>query len=148
MSPREDGGDVMKYAQLKYLLAVGSFLAATTPLAAVAALPAQEKLAAPGLTDTVEILKDRWGISHIYAKNENDLFFAQGYNAARDRLFEFEIFRRRANGTVAEILGPQELNRDIGARQFLYRGDMDKELAVYHPHGRAIFEAFTKGVNA
>ena len=138
----------MKYAQLKCLLAVGSFLAATAPLAAVAALPAQEKLAAPGLTDTVEILKDRWGISHIYAKNENDLFFAQGYNAARDRLFEFEIFRRRADGSMSEILGPKEINRDIGARQFMYRGDLDKELAVYHPHGRAIFESFVKGVNA
>ncbi len=115
---------------------------------AQAAVPAPENLSAPGLTAPVQILKDKWGISHIYAKNENDLFFAQGYNAARDRLFEFEIFRRRANGTIAEILGPKELNRDIGARLFLYRGDLDKELAVYHPHGRAIFEAFAKGVNA
>ena len=117
------------------------------PPAAQAATPT-EKLIAPGLSQPVEMLKDHWGISHIYAKNENDLFFAQGYSAARDRLFEFEIFRRRANGTIAEILGPREVNRDIGARQFLYRGDMDKELAVYHPHGRAIFEAFAKGVNA
>src|SRR6185437_10331520 len=105
-----------------------------------AALPPAEKLAAPGLTAPVEIIKDRWGISHIYAKNENDLFFAQGYNAARDRLFELEIFRRRSEGTMAEILGPKELDRDIGARQFKFRGDMDKELAMYHPHGRAIIE--------
>jgi acyl-homoserine lactone acylase PvdQ len=41
-----------------------------------------------GLKESVEILKDRWGISHIYAKNESDLFFAQGYNVARDRLFQ------------------------------------------------------------
>ena len=74
------------------------------PLAAHAALPAEEKLLAPGLTQPVQILKDRWGISHIYAKNENDLFFAQGYNAARDRLFQFELFRRRAEGSLAEVL--------------------------------------------
>ena len=40
-----------------------------------------------GLSQPVEIIKDRWGIAHIYARNEQDLFFAQGYNAARDRLF-------------------------------------------------------------
>ena len=135
----------MKYILLKFAL-TGCFLAA--PLAAHAALPAQEKLAAPGLAQPVEILKDHWGISHIYAKNEHDLFFAQGYNGARDRLFQFELFRRRAEGTLSEILGPKELNRDIGARQFMFRGDMDQELAVYHPHGRAIIEAFVQGVNA
>ena len=118
------------------------------PLAAHAALPAEEKLLAPGLTQPVQILKDHWGISHIYAKNENDLFFAQGYNAARDRLFQFELFRRRAEGSLAEVLGPKEVTRDIGARQFLFRGDMNKELAVYHLHGRAIIESFVKGVNA
>ena len=62
-----------------------------------------------GLSEPVEILRDRWGIAHIYAKNEHDLFFAQGYNAARDRLFQLELWRRHATGTVAEMLGPQEL---------------------------------------
>ena len=132
----------------KKLLAAGAVLAALLPFSARAALPPAEKLLAPGLTAPVEIIKDRWGISHIYAKNENDLFFAQGYNAARDRLFELEIFRRRSEGTMAEILGPKELPRDIGARQFKFRGDMDKELAMYHPHGRAIIESFIKGINA
>ena len=58
-----------------------------------------------GLDKPVEILKDHWGISHIYAETEHDLFFAQGYSAARDRLFQFEIWRAQATGTVAEILG-------------------------------------------
>jgi acyl-homoserine lactone acylase PvdQ len=70
----------------------------------------------PGLQEAVEILRDRWGISHIYAKNQHDLFFAQGYNAARDRLFQLEIWRRRATGTIAEIQGAKALDRDIGAR--------------------------------
>src|SRR5580658_916844 len=105
-----------------------------TPLAVVAAAPT-EKSTVPGLTKPVEIIRDHWGIAHIYARNENDLFFAQGYNAARDRLFELEMWRRQATGTVAEILGPNELRRDIGNRLFQYRGDMNIELNWYHPHG-------------
>src|SRR5262249_12815691 len=96
----------------------------------------------------VEILKDRWGISHIYAKNEHDLFFAQGYNIARDRLFQLEMWRRQATGTLAEILGKTELKRDIGNRLFMFRGDIDQELNWYHPHGAAIIGAFVDGINA
>ena len=57
-----------------------------------------------GLYDTVEIIRDSVGINHIYAKSQHDLFFTQGYAAAKDRLFQFEIWRRQANGTLAEIL--------------------------------------------
>src|SRR6478609_2402764 len=117
------------------------------PLVADAAAP-EEKLAAPGLSQPVEIFKDRWGISHIYAQNENDLFFAQGYNAARDRLFQLEVWRRQATGTLAEVLGPRELKRDIANRLFQYRGDLTQELNWYHPHGAAITEAFVRGINA
>jgi penicillin G amidase len=107
-----------------------------------------ETLVIPGLSQPVEILKDRWGISHIYAKNEADLFFAQGYIVARDRLFQLELWRRQATGTVAEILGPKELKRDIGNRLFMYRGDLTQELNWYHPHGAAIIQAFVDGINA
>ena len=101
-----------------------------------------------GLSQPVEIIRDRWGINHIYAQNEPDLFFAQGYAAAKDRLFQFEIWRRQATGTVAEILGRRELNRDRGARLHQFRGDMTDELNRYHPRGAAIVEAYVKGVNA
>ena len=77
-----------------------------------------------GLTDSVEIIRDQWGVNHIYAKNQNDLFFAQGYAAAKDRLFQFEIWRRQATGTVAEILGERAIARDYGTRLFRFRGDM------------------------
>jgi penicillin G amidase len=107
-----------------------------------------EALVLSGLKEPVEILKDRWGISHIYAKNEADLFFAQGYNVARDRLFQLELWRRQATGTVAEILGPKELNRDIGNRLFQYRGDLAQELNWYHPRGAEIIQAFVDGINA
>ncbi len=96
----------------------------------------------------VEIIRDRWGINHIYAKNEHDLFFAQGYAAAQDRLFQFEIWRRQATGTVAELLGPQEVKRDIGTRLFKFRGDLNLELKHYHPHGPQIVGAFVEGINA
>src|SRR2546430_12713503 len=67
-----------------------------------------------GLGAPVDVLRDRWGINHIYAKNENDLFFVQGYTAARDRLFQVELWRRQADGPGAEIVGRHELKRDIG----------------------------------
>src|SRR5690606_22019765 len=102
----------------------------------------------PGLSEPVEIIRDRWGVNHIYARNESDLFFAQGYAAAQDRLFQFEIWRRQATGTVAEILGRRELKRDIGARLHMFRGDLDAELNHYHPRGKQIIEAFVRGINA
>lgn len=101
-----------------------------------------------GLSQPVEIVRDRWGVNHIYAQNEADLFFAQGYAAAKDRLFQFELWRRQATGTVAEILGKRELKRDIGARLHMFRGDLDAELNHYHPRGKAIVEAYVRGVNA
>ena len=107
-----------------------------------------ETLRVPGLEAGVEILKDLWGVSHIYAETEHDLFFAQGYGAARDRLFQFELWRRQATGTVSEILGPRELERDRGARLFRFRGDLEAELNHYHPRGAEIIRAFTDGINA
>ncbi len=101
-----------------------------------------------GISEEVEVIRDQWGINHIYAQNQKDLFFTQGYLAAKDRLFQFEIWRRQATGTVAEILGPRELKRDIGTRLFLFRGDIEEEMNYYHDDGAEIITAFTKGVNA
>ena len=109
---------------------------------------ASTTLQLPGVSQPVEIIRDRWGVNHIYAQNESDLFFAQGYAAAKDRLFQFELWRRQATGTVAEVLGRRELKRDIGARLHMFRGDLDAELAHYHPRGQAIVEAYVRGVNA
>ena len=83
-----------------------------------------------GIVDEVEVLRDNYGINHIYANNQNDLFFMQGYLAAKDRLFQFEIWRRQATGTVSEIFGEDELERDIGTRLFKFRGDI--KLSLIH----------------
>src|SRR4030095_7460082 len=101
-----------------------------------------------GLAEPVDIIRDRWGINHIYAQNEADLFFAQGYAAAKDRLFQLELWRRQATGTVAEIVGRRALKRDIGSRLHQFRGDLDAELNHYHPRGKQIVESFVQGVNA
>ncbi|MDA1370043.1 MAG: penicillin acylase family protein [Proteobacteria bacterium] len=108
----------------------------------------QNSISIDGLDQRVEILKDRWGISHIYAQTEHDLFFAQGYSAARDRLFQFEIWRAQATGTTAEILGPRAIERDRGTRLFKFRGAMAEEMQHYHPRGVDIIAAFVHGVNA
>jgi penicillin amidase len=105
-------------------------------------------LTLPGLDAPVEILKDEWGVSHIYAETEHDLFFAQGWNAARDRLFQLEIWRAQATGTTAEILGPRAVERDRGTRLFKFRGDMTQEMRHYHPRGDEIIPAYVDGINA
>ena len=100
------------------------------------------------LLDKVEVLRDNNGINHIYANNQRDLFFMQGYLAAKDRLFQFEIWRRQATGTVSEIFGEGELERDIGTRLFMFRGDLKEELNHYHDEGFEIITSYTEGVNA
>ncbi len=129
---------------MRLLIAVSFLLTPLSPVVKAQVSPQLLK----GLKDTVAIKTDAWGVSHIYAQNEHDLFFAQGYTACRDRMFQFELWRRQATGTVAEMLGRRELQRDISARLFRFRGDMTQEMQHYHPNGEAIITAFVKGVNA
>jgi len=126
----------------------GVSISGTRGAAALGPAPTDFTLRAPGLEKPVTILRDHWGIPHIYAQNEHDLFFAQGYNIASDRLFQLELWRRQATGTLAEVLGPRALPRDIGNRLFQFRGDLTAELNWYHPHGAAIVQAFVDGINA
>src|SRR5260370_5145444 len=102
----------------------------------------------PGAREPVEILVGRWGVPHIYAKNEADLFFAQGFNAARDRLFQIDLWRRRGLGQLSEVFGPAYIEQDRATRLFLYRGDMKTDWAVYSPDSRQIAQSFAAGINA
>jgi penicillin amidase len=101
-----------------------------------------------GLEQPVNVLRDRWGVAHIYARSQHDLFFAQGFVAAQDRLFQMELWKRSGQGRLAEILGPSALLRDINARLLSYRGDMKAEYESYSPDTQEILEAFTAGINA
>jgi penicillin G amidase len=100
------------------------------------------------LSRPVEVLRDRWGIPHIYAENRDDLFFAQGFVAAQDRLFQMDLWRRIAVGETAEILGRGGLAGDRFARLVAYRGDLDAEWRSYGDDARDIVTAFTRGINA
>jgi penicillin amidase len=106
------------------------------------------RLRMPGLKQPVNVLRDRWGVAHIYAQNQHDLFFAQGVVAAQDRLFQMELWKRAGQGRLAEILGPSALPRDINARALRYRGDMQSEYESYSPDTKAILTAFTDGINS
>ena len=102
----------------------------------------------PGLEKQVTVIRDTWGVPHIYAQNQHDMFFAQGFVTAQDRLFQMELWKRVGQETLAEVLGPKYLDRDIGARLLEYRGDMAAEYASYAPDAKEILEAFTEGINA
>jgi penicillin amidase len=102
----------------------------------------------PSLKEPVEVLRDRWGVAHIYAKNTHDLFFAQGFVAAQDRLFQIELWRRQAAGEMAEVFGLPFAEADCFARLMKYRGKMDDEWASYAPDTKEIATAFTDGINA
>ena len=107
-----------------------------------------EQVQVAGLKDSVEVIRDHWGVPHIYAKNSDDLFLAQGYITAEDRLFQIDLWRRIGTGKLAEVLGPQYLSRDRIARLVRYRGDWDQEWRSYSPDAKAIATAFTHGINA
>src|SRR5438309_1692610 len=96
----------------------------------------------------VEILLDRWGVPHIYASSTNDLFFAQGYITAKDRLFQIDLWRRGGTGRLAEVLGPSAIARDRLARLVRFRGNWDAEWKSYASDTREIATAFTDGINA
>lgn len=112
------------------------------------AAPAQESRAVVGLAAPAEIKVDRWGIPHIYAASIRDAFFLQGYNAARDRLWQIDLWRKRGLGLLAKDFGPAYADQDRASRLFLYRGDMAREWASYGPGAKDNTAAWVAGVNA
>jgi acyl-homoserine lactone acylase PvdQ len=96
----------------------------------------------------VRIVRDRWGVPHIYAQNADDLFFAQGFVQAQDRLFQLDLWRRSVQGRLSEVLGPNFAERDAMTRRMQYRGDLDAEWASYGADTKGIVSAFVRGINA
>ena len=107
------------------------------------------ELAVPGLKAPVEVVRDEWGVPHIYAENDDDLFFAQGYVMAQDRLWQMEMWRRWREGRLAEVFGPEALDYDRRTRLMMFRGPFDEtEWTSYHPDAHRLFTAHANGVNA
>ena len=107
----------------------------------------EENLSVPGLAGEIEICIDRWGVPHIRAGSLDDLFFGQGFNAARDRLWQIDLARKRGLGLLAADFGPGFLAQDRAARLFLYRGDMNAEWAAYGADAKDICASFARGIN-
>ncbi len=101
-----------------------------------------------GLEGPAEILIDRWGVPHMYASTLYDVFRVQGFNAARDRLWQLDFWRRRGLGLLAEVFGPSMIERDRASRLFYYRGEMDPEWLSYGSDTERVATAFVDGVNA
>lgn len=120
----------------------------STALAEMSTAVQTEQRDVPGLEGAAEIIVDQWGIAHIYAESDRDALFLQGYNAARDRLWQIDLWRKRGLGLLSENFGADYVEQDRAARMFLYRGDMEEEWEAYGPNGQVYAEAFVDGVNA
>ena len=101
-----------------------------------------------GLRAPAEILTDPWGIPHIYASSTHDAFWTQGFQVARDRLWQIDTWRRRGLGLLAQVWGAEYAGQDRAARLFLFRGDMHAEWLAYASDTKDIATAFTAGINA
>lgn len=102
----------------------------------------------PGLKARTEILRDRWGVPHIYADSEDDLFFAQGYIHAQDRMWQMELLRRVATGRLSEVLGEPGLELDRLMRVVGLHRAAAAEAGLLDPESRRVLEAYAAGVNA
>jgi penicillin amidase len=137
----------LKMQHLSWAVLAFTWVALSAPAATSTAVQ-ELNWSVAGLNAQADIVIDHWGIAHIFAANIHDAFFLQGYNAARDRLWQIDLWRKRGLGLLAKSLGPAYVDQDRAARLFLYRGDMQKEWAAYAPDSRQWVTAFVDGVNA
>ncbi|MDI3316306.1 MAG: penicillin acylase family protein [Bacillota bacterium] len=113
--------------------------------------PVPERLRIAGLQAPVTVDFDRWGVPHIFAQNDHDLFFAQGYLTGRERLLEMELLRRQSKGRLAEILGPAALPSDrfqLTLGLWPTAQASAERIAREEPRIHAEMEAYAQGVNA
>jgi penicillin G amidase len=101
-----------------------------------------------GLNKPVEVLRDRWGVPHIYASSNHDLFFAQGFVHAQDRLWQMELDRRLASGRLSELFGETTLETDRSTRTLGFRRLGSADLMHSSESVRAMMAAYASGVNA
>nr|WP_313785480.1 penicillin acylase family protein [Paenibacillus larvae] len=105
------------------------------------------KLELEGLQQTVSVWRDVNGVPHIEARNEHDLYVAQGYLTAQDRLFQMDMMRRTASGQLSEVMGEQTLERDKFFRAFSLRRAAEASLDAYSADAKNVLEWYAQGVN-
>ncbi|MGD0457303.1 MAG: penicillin acylase family protein [Terriglobia bacterium] len=101
-----------------------------------------------GLSAPVEVLRDARGVPHLRASSLQDLFFAQGYVTAQDRLWQMDLSRRLAEGELSEVFGERTLRLDLENRTLGFRQVSQRALAELSPEARAPLTAYANGVNA
>src|SRR5271157_1098217 len=101
-----------------------------------------------GLSAPVEVLRDARGVPHLRASSLPDLFFAQGYVTAQDRLWQMDLSRRLAEGELSEVFGEITLRYDVENRTLGFRQAAERALAELTPEARAPVTAYADGVNA
>jgi len=108
-----------------------------------------QELAVSGLNGEVTVFWDDRHVPHIFAKNDHDLYFAQGYFTAHDRLWQMEFQIMAASGRLAEVVGERALEHDISRRRLgmLYAAEKKLEKTLEHGPSRVALEAFAQGVN-
>ena len=106
------------------------------------------ELAVSILDEDVEVTRDGVGVPHIVAKSDADLYRAQGYVQAQDRLFQMDLARRQASGTLAEVVGESAVNTDKFFRTFSLRHAAEQSWDDYDAQSKQILEWYTEGVNA
>ncbi|HQR48537.1 MAG TPA: penicillin acylase family protein, partial [Steroidobacteraceae bacterium] len=107
-----------------------------------------QSIALPELHGPARILRDVDGMPHIRAQDEHDALFLQGWVTAQDRLFQIDVLRRQASGTLAELVGPAALGSDVELRTVGLRRAAERSLAKYSPQMKAALQAYADGVNA
>jgi penicillin amidase len=106
------------------------------------------RLKLSGLHEPVEVITDRYGVPHIYAQNEDDLFFAQGYTHAQERLWQMELNRRITSGRLSEIFGKVALEADCFSRRLGMHRSANDEVSRLPERSKRVLEAYARGVNA
>ena len=101
-----------------------------------------------GLQGSVTVIRDAAGVAQIYADSPHDLFMAQGYVHAQDRLWQMEVWRHISSGRLSELFGPTELKTDEFIRMLGWRASAQADLDAVSPAVRSALDAYTAGVNA
>ncbi|WP_047984811.1 penicillin acylase family protein [Ornithinibacillus californiensis] len=102
----------------------------------------------PGLQDEVVVTTDEHGVPHIRAKNDHDLYMAQGYMQAQNRMFQMELSRRQASGTLSEVVGEAAVDQDKYFRTLGLRRAAEKSYDIYTDESKQVLQWFADGVNA